>query len=346
MLVTILGAGASHDSVNLALAPGLKRSVDNETLYCPPLARELFSERPDHTAALNRFSQMSHLVPELRQAAMTGGEALEVKLRELQEDADLPSIARGLLAVRFYLQAVCAQPIEDWRNAAGGATNQSQLMRRIAQWSDDPVSFITFNYDRLLELAAEDVHGRRFHQMAEYSRDPNFTIFKPHGSVDWVEYVDDHDLSYSSLIEVAPALTYSGEIDHSQSDAVRQRRSVPAIAIPVDAGKTYVCPPDHLEQMRETLRAATRLLIVGWRATEAHFLQDLQQVLCSPSHVAIVDVTTDAIRQARLRLLHAGVQPRSQMGYSGGFSAFATGPAFEQWMAGELAGDPNEHGNP
>jgi hypothetical protein len=54
-LLAIFGAGASYDSVDLSLAPGLEFSVTHETMYRPPLARELFDERPDFLDAMNRW---------------------------------------------------------------------------------------------------------------------------------------------------------------------------------------------------------------------------------------------------------------------------------------------------
>ena len=46
----------------------------------------------------------------------------------------------------------------------------------------------------------------------------------------------------------------------------------PAIAIPVETKLGFECPSEHLECLREHLGKVTKILIVGWRATERHFL--------------------------------------------------------------------------
>ncbi len=55
--------------------------------------------------------------------------------------------------------------------------------------------------------------------------------------------------------------------------------TLPAIAIPVMRKTTFECPKLHLKALRDNLPKATRLLIIGWRATEAHFVSPLRESL-------------------------------------------------------------------
>src|SRR5205823_9977424 len=51
---------------------------------------------------------------------------------------------------------------------------------------------------------------------------------------------------------------------------------LPAIAVPLETKQSYECPPNHLEAMREWLPQVDRILIIGWRAAERHFLLELE----------------------------------------------------------------------
>jgi len=57
----------------------------------------------------------------------------------------------------------------------------------------------------------------------------------------------------------------------------------PAVAIPVEIKSHFECPHEHLEFLCEHLMRTDRLLLIGWRATEAHFLDLLAKHL--PGHV-------------------------------------------------------------
>ncbi len=87
MLLTIFGAGASYDSVDLDFVPGLRREVDLGVRFRPPLANQLFDERPEFVAAMNRYPEMSTLVPRLRRASeAASGKTVEAVLRDIQDE--------------------------------------------------------------------------------------------------------------------------------------------------------------------------------------------------------------------------------------------------------------------
>ena len=47
----------------------------------------------------------------------------------------------------------------------------------------------------------------------------------------------------------------------------------PALAIPVEGKDEFSCPKRHVERLRNLLAGASRIMTIGWRATEAHFLE-------------------------------------------------------------------------
>jgi hypothetical protein len=102
VLLVIFGAGASYDSVDLSLVPDMQLSINVGSLFPPPLANHLFDERPEFIAAMNRYPQISMLIPRLRQAANAGGKTIEEVLREIQEEVDTyPERKSHLMAMEF-----------------------------------------------------------------------------------------------------------------------------------------------------------------------------------------------------------------------------------------------------
>jgi hypothetical protein len=96
MLLIILGAGASHDSVNIS-----QHSM-NENLR-PPLANGLFDERFD--GSVRQFEQLLGVLDRLRERP--NGVSLEEQLETLQEEGtNYPKRLEQLAAIKFYLQNV------------------------------------------------------------------------------------------------------------------------------------------------------------------------------------------------------------------------------------------------
>ena len=62
----------------------------------------------------------------------------------------------------------------------------------------------------------------------------------------------------------------------------------PAIAIPVENKREFECPVDHLKQLRMFLPHVTKIIIVGWRATETHFLDLLKSDLTKEVQVQAI----------------------------------------------------------
>ena len=49
--------------------------------------------------------------------------------------------------------------------------------------------------------------------------------------------------------------------------------SVAAIALPVETKNEFEFPEAHLKKLRSVIPEVTRILIIGWRGTEEHFLK-------------------------------------------------------------------------
>jgi len=163
-----------------------------------------------------------------------------------------------------------------------------------------------FRNDLLIDKAFETVLGRRFGSMSDYVDDPDFKLFKLHGSTDWGhpvaidrEGVGIPEGLESRLITAAPDLAPRPTFDFFR---VREdvfvddtTARIPAIAIPVASKSAFECPKDHVALLTRLLPEVTAILIIGWRAGEAHFLALLKAV---PRHVPVTIVSSN-IERAR-----------------------------------------------
>jgi hypothetical protein len=309
MLLVVFGAGASFDSspTHPLGIDGMGRLVDDayRAERRPPLAKELFANRPIFATALDSFPQCKTIVPWLRQPqVMTGQRSVEAVLSEIEDQAN--SYSRGkieLAAVRCYLQrAINACQIQ-WREVTRGITNYLTLLREIdrMQTSCEPVVLVTFNYDNLLEDALHDL-GHTQNQMADYvDESKRYRVFKLHGSVDWAQLVEnelpanlnrsDPETILRHLAEHAAELKISNKFIkcHPSSMGLDGAYPVfPAIAIPVEKKNQFACPETFIEKLVELLPNISKILVIGWRATEGHFLTLLDQHLPAGVQICIV----------------------------------------------------------
>ena len=82
----------------------------------------------------------------------------------------------------------------------------------------------------------------------------------------------------------------------------------PAIAIPVETKSGFECPQDNLDCLRHLLPSTTKILIVGWRATEQHFLRILKETLPIDVPVFIVAENKAAADEVFDHIVRAGIR--------------------------------------
>jgi hypothetical protein len=294
MLMVIFGAGASYDSSPTytpgLVPPGASSEDHHNAFYRPPLAKELFANRPLFIETIEAFQQCKTIVPRLRAPAVTSGErSIETLLQEIEKEAETYSRGRQeLAAVQCYLQRAILLCEGHWLGVTKGITNYLYLLREIERTrkSDEPVCLVTFNYDTLLEDALERL-GHKISQMEDYIDKPTlFRVFKPHGSINWgqrVEIILPGNINTGNppsvlnyLVEHAPGLRVTDlyvMCAPSTMGVVDGMPLFPAIAIPVEKKDQFTCPQNHVEQLARVLRDITKILVIGWRATEANFLE-------------------------------------------------------------------------
>jgi hypothetical protein len=298
MLLVVTGAGASFDS-SLEVPPGSHHPRVSPYRHSDtrlPLTDDLFApDRPySDNGASNR--RMQALVPELRRA-IENGTGLEAALGVVAERAARdPETRRQLSAMRHYLLDVVdtcqhgAAGHTGWWKRTAGITAYTDLVEQVRQLTVDSgveSTFVTFNYDTLLDEAARG-SGLISPRCFDSYIDGPVRIFRPHGSADWrylLDAVDGDPLRVKnppSTEELKEAqIVWPDHTSPSQESVL-----YPAIAIPVDnkTGLDFTCPPGHLDALAALLPSTTAILSIGWRASEPHFADLLRSV---PSDVPI-----------------------------------------------------------
>ena len=286
MLMVIFGAGASYDSMP-SRPPSRYPRKDLESR--PPLASELFLDLGFFAEALSRFPDCHPIVPYLQNVQER--QTLETVLETLQTEAETDvERKRQLAAVRFYLHFVLWECERRWSDVVGGITNYVTLLDQLRRsCGGDTVCLVTFNYDRMIENALLSI-GIRTDSLPQYISHDGFKLFKLHGSIHWGREVDtaitDMDRNVwqigRDLIQKADELKISDRFCMVTEHPIGKIGDIPlfpAIAIPVETKLIFECPNDHLECLRALLPRITKILIVGWRGTEYHFLDLLRESL-------------------------------------------------------------------
>jgi SIR2-like domain len=313
MLMVIFGAGASYDSIpTYPPMPGEPWPISE---YRLPLADHLFANRPLFADVLAMFPRCHAVVPRLRDLR---GRLLEQELEQLQGEAEeYPTTYKQLAAIRYYLHEVLWQCENKWKEHAKGITNYKSLLNRIERWrgKSDNIFLVTFNYDTLLEDALSQELGMNVQSLDDYmTHHEHYKVFKLHGSVNWAREIEPPITDFApknpwpliyELIEGAADVKLSQRYKLAKEHPVTfvdGKAAFPAIAIPVQSKLQFECPLDHLEQLRASLSQVRKILVIGWRATEAHFLGILKAGLCSPLNLAVVCGSKQNAEQVGARL--------------------------------------------
>lgn len=230
-----------------------------------------------------RFGECRALIPLLR-----SGAPVEQQLAKFQEQAmTFPERYRQLAAIRYYLHFVLWECQKHWLNHHKGITNYATFLDAIERWrfeANEQVCLVTFNYDTMLEQAMEQVLRCTFNDFNQYTSHENYKLIKLHGSIDWGHEV--HALARprypTEVINVAADVKLSEQFRRVvQHPMVFDDGSVgfPALAIPVEKKNEFACPLEHIQVLADLIPRVTKVITIGWRATEEHFLRMLKAPL-------------------------------------------------------------------
>jgi hypothetical protein len=321
MLMVIIGAGASYDS-----SPDKPARAGEIHINRPPLADNLFLDVGLLRKARAEFPLIHALIPELLPNTR---QSLEQSLQKLQGEAATNSRRhRQLLAIRYYLQTVFSTLTPQWLRDIGGVTNYQALLGQIDHHRRNyrgPICLVTFNYDTLIESALSIDFGMNFAVPDDYICGTEFKLFKLHGSENWGRHLQgqiptklvsgrgsgpwgDQTEMINHAVQLQTCISDKFSIVGVPGPRHAGPPLYPAIAIPVLDKSEFECPGPHVEMLRSLIPKVTKLLTIGWRASEQHFIKMLRSL----TSVDIVTVAgTEAESQEildRIRLLGMGVR--------------------------------------
>lgn len=336
MLLVVLGAGASYDSVN----PRKHGTLDERDR--PPLADDLF--HPRFRPTFRQFPQIAGIVDRLRD--LPSGTHLEHVLETIQAEASAyPKRHEQLAAVKFYLQHVLHSCGNSWDNAADHATNYVALFDRVDAWRHErgeKVLIVTFNYDLLIERALGTLLGIAFDEVGDWIEGPNYHIFKLHGSVNWTHPVTipDHPepISVREMIDAAGrgelrVSPHFRRIDNP-GDLNSTGDVYPALAIPVVSKSGFECPSEHVDVLNKALPHVDRVLVVGWRGTEASFVDMWSQAVDANRvrRTLFVAESEDSARETTMNVDRIGTTLANVYHFGEGFSGFIEGDEVKRFL--------------
>jgi len=177
--------GMSISRLFVLLGAGASRGAVSNGAYEPPLTSELFAER--FNGILLRYPAVDTAAAEIRRATARGGVALEKHLAEkyAAPDGHAHALHTGR-ALPLYLQEVLTEA----SCCAWEPRNYDLLWRPILEHVDS-VTFITLNYDTILDgrLAAGDAP---LDTLEDYiASDRRWSLIKLHGSINWGYPIDN-----------------------------------------------------------------------------------------------------------------------------------------------------------
>jgi hypothetical protein len=198
------------------------------------------------------------------------------------------------MGVRFYLQYVISAVDRDWNSKAKGVTNYRTLLGDIVGTvaSEEDIAIVTFNYDRMLEWCLGDMLDRSFSTFDDYVSD-RIKVFEIHGSVTWarkvtrptLEALGDNPGGWNPchyLIAHAEEVIPDGDWVVTQSRPIQVEDgtlAIPALAIPLTDTKESSLPESHRQALESLLPRVSRVLIIGWKAADSHFVKMLEKVV-------------------------------------------------------------------
>ena len=147
MISIILGAGASNGCV----AKG-KKGFAPPSGEAPPLSNQLFDYHEEFREILHRYNKANPVMYKIKSALFNSSEKTSLE-SELESYAIKKQYLGEMISIKFYLRDLFQKISNEYLKGIIGSDNYSGLVHFLKGEVTEPVTFITFNYDTLLELA-------------------------------------------------------------------------------------------------------------------------------------------------------------------------------------------------
>jgi hypothetical protein len=342
-LIVILGAGASYDCVS---DPGNPR---HNHLLRPPLVRDLFGE--NYRAILDKYPLAQAAAAGLWPHIAAGDQAevsLEDYLRKELLESEAPHLRAQYWAVPLYLQ--------DLLHACGlEYTKHPDAFDRLVTslLHLDRVVFVTLNYDTIFDRVLQKYQS--LDSLDSYTSDRRVALIKLHGSVNWGRRVDTTAINGPTVdgyLQTCHAL--AANPDRLSEEVILLAKApgpsgitelrfappsgdvyYPALAAPLGPNDEPVCPPNHVEALRQSLDQQSygydlHVLIIGYSCLDRTPLDLIKNSGSAIKSLVMVNGSEDAGQTAlgKMQEHMPGVAPREDRDhievFDGGFAKYAT----------------------
>jgi hypothetical protein len=270
---------------------------------------------------------------------------IEAEIGKLFNEApNNPERARHLLGLRFYLSDLIGSLAKGWWDAFDGFTFYGELLERLGVWRSmncGEIALVTFNYDQMLDWsAAGQVGDWDLGEFPSYIERSDWRLYKLHGSTGWSRVVRtmtqvEHGDSEGVIREGAALDFEQGELRARPWKAAMPVREVglaaPGIAVPTNLKQTFTCPQEHIERFAADVETVSRMIIIGWRASEPHALELLEKVPRGYD-LAICDLDDKSASEVRSSMGMVAERARTVVGVPGGFEALLDRGWLEEWL--------------
>jgi hypothetical protein len=313
VLLVVLGAGASFDSMPRDRETEERVDLAGVGTYRfdqvrPPLTKDLAKEQPFFNSLVSKYPACRPVVDYLRRELVAASArptpTLEDALARYQAGTDA-SIPRQMMATRFYLRDLLWTSTGFMQSdiLTGGITNYTTLIRKLrAATVGTPthLCIVSFNYDLLLEATCRDHWGFDPNVIEAYLGE-DVSILKPHGSVQWVWFAGG-EAKYRpteadrQTIELAPDVPADSSAEILQGlppydrdyDSFTVPLRVPALALPIAEKTDFAWPKAQQDRLCSFTGAVHRVLTIGWRAAEPHFVRLLEPLVARGAKLLVV----------------------------------------------------------
>lgn len=308
-LVTILGAGASRGSGDYH-EPEYR--LVGEALL-PPLTVDLFDE--DRYSEILRQYDLAHQAGRLLNDQMGQDEALglEHALHGLKASA-FPHHKHMAVAVPPYLQELLHQVSEDRYTQA---VHYDRLIEQLLRL--ECVFFVSLNYDVLLDRRLDGHH--QLWELEDYlGTDRNWSLIKPHGSVNWSHLTTtgyapatppiDLSVDRSTFFFERPTANLQ-QLRPAAEPSTLTTRFYPALAMPEGPDDTLVLPGEHRKFFLDSITAAREIdiLVIGYSGLDRQILDLIASAECEIRHMTIVNQDGASAEDVFARFETAGLNP-------------------------------------
>lgn len=247
----ILGAGASFD-----LVEGNQYNDFNNIDYRPPLMDDIFKENDFYLDIRKKYSNLNGLIAVVR-ARMKNGKTFEEVITDIRNSKkEREQFKKEIPELKKYIAELFVNLSYKNKDIVG---NYHALFRNMRTACSDCM-VVNFNYDYLAQKAISDVYGINYDNLNDYLSD-EIKLVHIHGSVLFSK-------------------NRKGEIKlEKELDDVAIEN--PSITVPTTKSKYFSCPKNHEEALKEYLKIANVVIIIGWKGREDSFaklLLKLQRV--------------------------------------------------------------------